>query len=494
MSAAQNASAEDHPSAPPAGRNCAFVVATYGARYAPFIYAFLDSLARSYPDPEVLLLYSRTPAEDIAAFHGLSPRLTARDIGSAGATQVAERRSTSEALDQAISRKLRYWGEALHETRAEIVAFCDTDLLVLQKFDHFLEDGDDLVITYLPKGTLLNSGLVLCRNVPAVRHFFSLWRDLTEEILASPERARAAAERNGGADQDSLVSLLGYGRQTARFTVRLPGGEEIRVRPVPCAMLNEIRCTPVTSDKHIFHLKGRWHPIVLDGGPFGKTRPLESCQAIMQLWLDCFASGARRGMAGLLAQLAPTQPAASDGHQLALGLAAASGAKRVLVPIPLEDWPVAPGGAAEALINRLNIEAAGMALELLPVSGRSGMRRQIAAQGAEPYGLVLGDVRIGAPHDIFLDAMAAKGPPPLVMSFPTAATQPPACFRFAVVPGAGMAAGEGDVTIWAPGALDVAFTIRKPTWLSVVEGRPLCTGDGHDVVSPTAAASVEPSD
>jgi hypothetical protein len=110
------------------------------------------------------------------------------------------------------------------------------------------------------------------------------------EILRTPDRYRQANDYSlgyGAADQMALWELLGYARERTHYEI--PAGDEtVRLRPEPCAVLNETNSVPITSDKYILHYKGGWQPILLEGRPFTKNRPRTSSWPMFAFYLETF--------------------------------------------------------------------------------------------------------------------------------------------------------------------------------------------------------------
>ena len=72
------------------------------------------------------------------------------------------------------------------------------------------------------------------------------------------------------------------------------GGEQVRLRGVPCAVLNETNSCPITERTHIVHYKGGWQPILLDGRRFTKHRRREACEEMYGVYLSTFRAGLER--------------------------------------------------------------------------------------------------------------------------------------------------------------------------------------------------------
>jgi hypothetical protein len=259
-----------------------FIVASYGVKHVGMLLTHLHSVARSHPDASAAVYWQDIPEPLLPALRVAFPRYdfhqTAFDF--------------SKDFLLRISSKVHSWCRAAEEHAGERdLCLADVDTLILREVTAFLAKGEaDVVFTDKPDRTALNTGVILAHGCPATTAFFRAWRDRTLAIIADPDLYRQANDYSlgyGAADQMALWQMLGYERGRANYTIEA-GGEKVRLRAEPCALLNETNSLPVTDDKHILHYKSGWQPILLQGRPFTRNRPRLASWPMFTLYLRRF--------------------------------------------------------------------------------------------------------------------------------------------------------------------------------------------------------------
>ncbi|MGB8166706.1 MAG: hypothetical protein WCF18_04395 [Chthoniobacteraceae bacterium] len=259
-----------------------FIVASYGAKHVGMLLTHLHSIARSHPEAAAAVYWQDIPAPLIEALRAAFPRNDFRQTAF----------DFSKDFLLRISSKVHSWCRAAEEHAGEReLCLADVDTLILRDVAPFLaKDAADVVFTHKPDRTALNTGVILAHGSSATTAFFHAWRDRTLAIIADPDLYRQANDYTlgyGAADQMALWQMLGYERSVASYTIEC-GGEKVRLRAEPCALLNETNSLPVTDDKHILHYKSGWQPILLQGRPFTRNRPRLASWPMFTLYLRRF--------------------------------------------------------------------------------------------------------------------------------------------------------------------------------------------------------------
>ncbi len=259
-----------------------FIVASYGARHVGMLLTHLDSIARSHPAARVAVYWQNLPAPILDALRATFPRY---DF-----IQTDFDFSRDPVLR--ISSKVLAWCRAAEEHATEPhLCLADVDTLVLCDLAAFFERGTaDVIFTDKPERTALNTGVLLAHGRPAATAFFREWRDRTLEICRTPALYAQANDFSlgyGAADQMALWRMLRYERGRSGYGIEC-GGETVRLRAEPCAVLNETNSVPVTDDKAILHYKAGWQLILLQGRPFSRNRPRDQSWPMFTLYLTRF--------------------------------------------------------------------------------------------------------------------------------------------------------------------------------------------------------------
>jgi len=259
-----------------------FIVASYGAKHVGMLLTHLHSITRSHPDARAAIYWQDIPARLIDALRAAFPRYE---------FQRTDFDFSNDFLLR-ISSKVHAWGRAAEEHAGEPrLCFADVDTLVLRGVSSFFtKDAADVIFTHKPERTALNTGVLLAHGLPAATAFFREWRDRTLHVCRTPELYAQANDYSlgyGAADQMALWQMLGYERGRVDYEITC-GGERVRLRGEPCAVLNETSSLPVTDEKHILHYKAGWQLILLQGRPFTRNRPRETSWPMFALYLTRF--------------------------------------------------------------------------------------------------------------------------------------------------------------------------------------------------------------
>lgn len=259
-----------------------FVVASYGAKHVGMLLTHLHSIVRSHPAAAAAIYWQDIPAPLVDALRVTFPRFDFQQTDFDFSNDFLLR----------ISSKVHSWCRAAEEHAGERdLCFADVDTMILRDITPFFDNDEaDVIFTDKPDRTALNTGVILAHGRPVTTAFFRTWRDRTLAIIADPELYRQANDYSlgyGAADQMALWQMLGYERGRVAYEIDA-GGEKVRLRAKPCAVLNETNSLPVTDEKHILHFKSGWQPILLQGRPFTRNRPRLASWPMFTLYLRRF--------------------------------------------------------------------------------------------------------------------------------------------------------------------------------------------------------------
>ncbi len=244
--------------------------------------AHLESLSQTHPGVPVEVYHQDLPGDRCDAIAKTYPKVT----------WVETKFDFTGDRVQRISSKTLAWEQALRRQRdGETLVLLDVDTLVIRDLAAVLAGDDwDVVFTWKDERFVLNTGVLVCRTGAGSRAFFQAWRERTLAILSDTERYRLANDVRqpyGASDQMALHELLGFQLGRAEYLAKV-GAEQVRLKGVPCAVLNETNSSPITEATHVIHYKGGWQPILLDGRRFTAQRSRAACDEMYRLYLGTF--------------------------------------------------------------------------------------------------------------------------------------------------------------------------------------------------------------
>jgi hypothetical protein len=259
-----------------------FIVASYGTKHLGMLLTHLDSIVRSHPAAGAAIYWQDIPAPVIDAIRVTFPRFDfmRTEIDFQG------------DWIKRISSKVMAWRRAADDHAGEErLCFADVDTLILRDLAPFFARTEaDIVFTFKPERTPLNTGVMLARGGSAARAFFHEWEQRTNHILETPALYAQANDFSlgyGGTDQMSFFQMIGYESNRTDYELAL-AGERVRLHGEPCAQLNETNSRPLSEDISVVHYKAGWQSILLKGRPFTKNRPRVQGWEMFVLYLRRF--------------------------------------------------------------------------------------------------------------------------------------------------------------------------------------------------------------
>jgi hypothetical protein len=253
----------------------------YGSKGLDYVKALVGSILAVHPEGGCTITISHSDL-DVSLLEPFEKIPEVRLLESTIPISLTEKDSR-----KTISSKMLRWTEIVEKKLPGARnVLLDMDTIVLKDPSAFFSEPFDLLFTYktFPDEGLkwpLNSGVVLFGEDPV--ELFREWRDQTMVLVNDTSLLNEAVKRWGGADQAALARVATFEHGRMEFPLQEVGG--FMIKGVPCAMLNETRCVPITKDTHIVHYKGSWRN-VLPHGKFYATRPKNKCLEMFNIWKD----------------------------------------------------------------------------------------------------------------------------------------------------------------------------------------------------------------
>jgi hypothetical protein len=258
-----------------------YVIVIYGNRYAAMLYTLLYSISRTHAQPRAILIHQNLDASCVEALrkaYGWVTPITS----SLSLPSESNRRLSSKMNAQVLAFD--------HVAEGDVLAFIDVDMFAQAEPNMDFLEGFDVGITVKEEQYPINSGVVFVRNNPSGRAFFSDWSKRNREVLASDELMRQAKSHvlpYGGANQMSLHQLLGFNPDQRSYRLSL-NGISVGVNCIDCSVYNETRSVPLSETTCLYHLKGGWQPVLLDGHWFPVARPFADCRPIYSHYIGLY--------------------------------------------------------------------------------------------------------------------------------------------------------------------------------------------------------------
>jgi hypothetical protein len=234
-----------------------YISSAYGNRYAALLAVFLWSLRRNCFDAQTLIYWQDIDEEIIGALTKVFSSVRFEKTHYEIAADMAQR----------ISSKIHLWSQAVSEHIGSRLCLLDSDVLVIRSPSSLWDKETDIVFTDKDEQFQLNTGVMLVHSTKAAGCFFREWLQRTVEIINNPALlAEAVSPRNhyGGADQMALHQQITYTTCRKNYEIATEKGC-MRLKAVPCSILNETNSVPLADEKFIYHYKGGWRQILFEG-------------------------------------------------------------------------------------------------------------------------------------------------------------------------------------------------------------------------------------
>ncbi|QDT35773.1 sulfotransferase family 2 domain-containing protein [Stratiformator vulcanicus] len=252
-----------------------FVTTIYGNRYLPFLETLLASLSHVYGQFDAIVLFDEVLPASIATLAKTFPSVVFEQYRLNAGTNPRIR----------IPMKLAAWAHAAESNQSRPHVFIDCDTIILDRIEKHLPADADVVYTWKAEKFPLNTGVMLTRDGEVAARVFADLLRRVEHICSDEDLIQEADDSYGAADQFALAQLLGHTNwnQSSELSVR---GQNLTFAGLPCSILNETNCVPIRKGTAVVHLKGGWHPILLDNAPFSTNRPKRECTELYRLWQE----------------------------------------------------------------------------------------------------------------------------------------------------------------------------------------------------------------
>jgi len=252
-----------------------FMTTAYGNEYVPFLATCINSIYKTHPDDDILVLYDDIKYDEIDFLKIPFPKVEFKRVNHGALTY--------DNIYQRVPLKLRYWVDALKSTKHKTVCFLDCDTVIYKNIDEFITDDYDFLYTWKDETFPLNVGVVIINNSDKILAFAQRWLEITEEIVHDGKRIDKGNKSFGAADQAALAELMDK-QSYDGITIKNYDFGEIRLKGVPCELLNQTNNRRMECGSYIFHYKTGWHPILLKHADFTVNRPREDCFHMYKYW------------------------------------------------------------------------------------------------------------------------------------------------------------------------------------------------------------------
>ncbi|MEZ4753485.1 MAG: hypothetical protein R3A13_04135 [Bdellovibrionota bacterium] len=257
-----------------------FVISAYGNSFVGMLTTTLYSVVRTHPEDKITVFWQDMDQKLISilekTFEQVNFIQTSLDIANDLLVRIAS--------------KTLLWERAVHSIPDDKICLLDSDTLVYKNISPFFLHDFDVAFTVKPDEWPINTGVMLVKKTLAAEKLFTRWREKTLEVLSNPEMIKEAKSLDfpyGAPDQMSFYQLVAYQNDKAEFQLVLDD-IPVSLRSFPCAQLNETRSLPVSKDTYIYHYKGGWRNILVEGDVFTSNRPKLESFGMYKLYLSTF--------------------------------------------------------------------------------------------------------------------------------------------------------------------------------------------------------------
>jgi hypothetical protein len=252
----------------------------FGSKHTPFVHTFICSVLENSPGVQIVIGYNDFPDFELRLLEVAYPEVIF--------TLVDLNVSTFSTHAANASKKTQIWRDLLeqHVSNGDNAIFMDIDTLMLESPFEVFNSDEDIFVTRKSGKWPLNTGVVFVKKTDSVIDFFNNWHERTETMITSPRLNQEAEKMSGGADQHSLMELLGI-QETIRDKDRQDAFcsvYSLRIKFLNCSQYNETESVPFTNDLKVIHYKAGWHKILISKSKYTKNRPAKTSTEFHNIW------------------------------------------------------------------------------------------------------------------------------------------------------------------------------------------------------------------
>lgn len=240
-----------------------YVISLFGEKYFGMLACLVNSIYRVNANANVQIFYQDIGLEKINLLKNTWSKIELEKTFFTISTDPVQR----------VSIKAMTWTDMVERNLGNNLCLLDVDTLVIQDVFHFFnEENFDLIFTEKDGNSpTINNGVMLSKASPKIAGLFKKWELETFKIFNDPKLIKEALDPKNNflaCDQMALYKILGYEKNKTEYLI-----DGLKIIAKPCSVLNEMRPSPITPQRHILHYKSRWQRMLIDGLNFSKMRP-----------------------------------------------------------------------------------------------------------------------------------------------------------------------------------------------------------------------------
>lgn len=250
-----------------------FATTVFGNSYLTFLFALIGSIDKSVESFKLYVFYKDI---DIKNIQGISDsRINFVDLNSINF-------KNTTTIHHLISSKIYLWREALsYLPEKETVLFIDVDTIINKNPTEKLNLDFNIIFTKKNEKRPINTGVLIVKNNGFVKDFFERWAQRTIQIIEDRNLLDIAISKNhpyGGADQMSFYGLVNFQTYNKPLTSEVL---DQKILAFECNEFNQTNSVKVDSKTFIYHFKGGWHDVLLNGKSFNFKRTLKESKEML---------------------------------------------------------------------------------------------------------------------------------------------------------------------------------------------------------------------
>ena len=250
-----------------------FATTVFGNNYLTFLYALIGSLDKSIASFKLNVFYKDIQVSYIEEIN--DSRINFIDLNSI-------KFKNTKTIHHLISSKIYLWREALsYLPYGETVFFLDTDTIVNKNPAEKINFDFNILFTIKNEKRPINTGVIIVKNNDFVKDFFERWAKRTIEIIEDDNLLNIAISKNhpyGGADQMSFYELVNFNSYNNPFHLK---SSHEKIFTLECENFNQTNSVKLNKQTYIYHFKGGWHDVILNGKTFNFKRTLKDSREML---------------------------------------------------------------------------------------------------------------------------------------------------------------------------------------------------------------------
>ncbi len=238
-----------------------FILSNYGEKYFGYVFACIYSIQKTNPSATITLLWQDMTEDKINVLKSFYKDVNFVKTDFNFSDDEVLRMSSKNVIFDFAMKNLSF-------SNGESICLLDVDMLVLgDMMDYFSDDFDIGITDDSDRPTPLNAGLFLAKYSDATVLFFERWAGDTMKIFDDPKKLVVSLARHySGIEQMSLWELIDYSSLQPNIINKITTDNQIvKIKKIPCKILNHIYDGNVEKDALVLHYKGVWNDFLIKG-------------------------------------------------------------------------------------------------------------------------------------------------------------------------------------------------------------------------------------